>query len=78
MSGDEREIKLKELGEKLGYAWGDYSVFSGNEHFPWCAWFSDSTLIGEGGTIAQAENDLIEKLEKYIDSGGSFEPAKDD
>lgn len=75
MSGDDREDRLKELGEQLGWDFEDYSVYTSNELLRWrAAW---ERCVGEGETIARAEEDLISKLEKYIDEGSS-EPAKDD
>lgn len=74
MSGVDRETRLKELAEQLGVDWLDYYVYAMGDG-PWVARFEVIKIKGEGESIAQAEYDLIEKLEKYIDEGGL---AKDD
>jgi hypothetical protein len=67
MSGDDREDKLKELAEKLGVSFDDYYVYTTKDDPKWVARFDDIRIEGRGDTIARAEDDLIEKLEKYID-----------
>lgn len=73
MSGDEREDRIRELGAQLGWDFNDYCVYTTRENPKWVVQFIDTKIRGQGDTIAQAEEDLINKLEKYIDEGGGVE-----
>jgi hypothetical protein len=77
VSGDDREAKLRELAEKLEVNFDDYYVYTTKYKPKWVARFDDIKIEGRGDTIARAEDDLITKIEKYLDEGELAKPENE-